>query len=131
MEQEGQTRGPHETLGILRWFLRAPVADEADSNGHPVVVAAAARVRALWERDYTLVVVVNRDLCATYPPELLIPVGPVNAARAGMISATVDLEALFERCRLARARTRFPVPVFFLMDGRYLLRSATLSVKVE
>jgi hypothetical protein len=74
-------------------------------------------------------VVANRDLCATYPPELLIPVGLAGAPPPLGHPSAAFLEAMFERCRLARARTRFPVPVL-LLEGRYLLRSATLSVKV-
>jgi hypothetical protein len=45
-------RNLYDALGLLRWFYRAPVADEADANTHPVVLAAAARVRELFERDY-------------------------------------------------------------------------------
>ncbi len=67
--------GAQDTLGLLRWFLRAPAAVEPNNNAHPVVQAAAARVRTLFERDTPLVVVPNA-LCPSYPPELLVPVGP-------------------------------------------------------
>lgn len=118
---------PDLVVQLLVWFA-GPEADAA-TNEHPVVQSSARRVEALYARDYELVTVVNDGLCPTYPPRLLVPVAARGRTPLHGLSAD-ELHAHMERCRLARARTRFVVPVLLIND-RYLCRSATLSVKGE
>lgn len=107
---------------VIAFFLD-PVSDSA-TNTHPLLQRVCDECAVLLGRDDHVCGVsnVNGELCPTYPPTLLL-VGQTQS------DASLWLD-LFERARLARARTRFPVPVARIL-GRLVCRSATLSVHGE
>jgi hypothetical protein len=108
---------------LLLWFA-GPEADGA-ANSHPFVISCSERVHTLLVRDYDVVTIDNADgsLCASYPPKLWIMMNRGGHQQNNWTSS--NFKGHFERCRLARARTRFVMPVL-LVSGRYICRSATL-----
>ncbi|KAL1470766.1 hypothetical protein MTO96_024028 [Rhipicephalus appendiculatus] len=96
----------------------------------------------LFAKDYVFKVIENEQgsMSSTYPNRIILlehPIGSQNndiAPRlAGGLTSLPDVQDLREqiqKARIARCRTRFPVPVI-LYEGKHICRSATLAGGAE
>lgn len=81
--------------------------------------------------DYSIVLNLNGELCSHYPSHIVILENEIgNSVKRkdsdeSSISAT-NLKDLMKQARLARCRSRFPVPVIFY-KGKNICRAATIS----
>ncbi|KYQ92015.1 hypothetical protein DLAC_06841 [Tieghemostelium lacteum] len=115
-------------------------------------------VNSLFEKDYVISTINNKDgeLCATYPPELIVIERELNTqcqqckekdkdklkfssnghhhhhhnGNGNTTEHTHHLQKLISQSRFARVRTRFPFPVIFY-HHKNICRSSTLSQKLE
>ncbi|XP_065311602.1 phosphatidylinositol-3,5-bisphosphate 3-phosphatase MTMR14-like [Dermacentor albipictus] len=92
----------------------------------------------LFDKDY-IVKVIDNDrgkLSATYPNKIVSLALPADNGDSNDRDSndhqrrTHELRMLMQKSRVARARTRFVVPVI-LYDGKHICRSATLSGGIE
>ncbi|XP_054919846.1 phosphatidylinositol-3,5-bisphosphate 3-phosphatase MTMR14-like isoform X2 [Dermacentor andersoni] len=85
----------------------------------------------LFDKDYTVKIIDNKSgsLSATYPSKIVFLAPPADDGQSTDRRAK-ELRQHMEKARVARARTRFVVPVI-LYDGKHICRSATLSGGME
>nr|XP_037271553.1 myotubularin-related protein 14-like isoform X1 [Rhipicephalus microplus] len=96
----------------------------------------------LFAKDYVFKVIENEQgsMSSTYPNRIILlehPIGSQNhdtsPRLAGGLTSLPDVQDLREqiqKARIARCRTRFPVPVI-LYEGKHICRSATLAGGAE
>ncbi|XP_037555395.1 myotubularin-related protein 14 isoform X2 [Dermacentor silvarum] len=96
----------------------------------------------LFAKDYVLKVIENEQgsMSSTYPNRIILlehPIGSQNtdtsprpAGGLGSLPDVQDLREQIQKARIARCRTRFPVPVI-LYEGKHICRSATLAGGAE
>ncbi|XP_050031139.1 phosphatidylinositol-3,5-bisphosphate 3-phosphatase MTMR14-like isoform X1 [Dermacentor andersoni] len=96
----------------------------------------------LFAKDYVLKVIENEQgsMSSTYPNRIILlehPIGSQNtdtsprpASGPGSLPDVQDLREQIQKARIARCRTRFPVPVI-LYEGKHICRSATLAGGAE
>jgi myotubularin-related protein 14 len=138
------TRDDLRTLLHFFFTKSANLHAEMDSNAY--LGGVLSRCEALFRRDYAVTSVDNAGgaLCSSYPARLLLPLSPVASgggapgcccgigapSEAASSVTAAEMRSLWSRSRVARVRTRFPVPVM-LVKGRLVCRSSTLSHSVE
>lgn len=105
---------------LLRMF-RCSTANPKASTGD-TVLEKCLQLFQLDHPDYLLIHNENGLLSSYYPSKMMIPQRSGTEPR---LESEV-LTNLITRGRIARCRTRFPVPVILYKD-RYICRSATLS----
>lgn len=96
----------------------------------------------LFAKDYVFKVIENEQGCmsSTYPTRIVVLQQPISGPNGdtairptGGVGAHIDVHDLrvqIQKARIARCRTRFPVPVI-LYEGKYICRSATLAAGAE
>lgn len=112
-------------------FCRNDVAASGANESSPssaYVTWLTRKCRELFTRDGECTIVDNRGggLCATYPPEIIVP----TTTRGSSPSRIGEMLAASAECKFARARCRLPVPVL-AVNGKLVCRSSTLSIAPE
>ncbi|XP_049517667.1 myotubularin-related protein 14-like [Dermacentor silvarum] len=85
----------------------------------------------LFHKDYAVTIIDNEggSLSATYPNKIIFLARPTDCGQNHERRAK-ELRQHMEKARVARAWTRFVVPVI-LYDGKHICRSGTLSGGIE
>ncbi|XP_077496905.1 phosphatidylinositol-3,5-bisphosphate 3-phosphatase MTMR14-like isoform X1 [Amblyomma americanum] len=131
-------------LQSLLEFCTKTVFSSTTSNGEQARRNAdiQQKCEALFAKDYVVKVIENEQgsMSSTYPNKIFLLEHPISGQNSdssprpgggpGSLPDVQDLREQIQKARIARCRTRFPVPVI-LYEGKHICRSATLAGGAE